>query len=244
MSRPDLAKDPRDVSTMFDQVAQCYDLLNGVMSLGQDRIWRRVVATELEAYNGELVLDLAAGTGASAESFARSGARVIACDFSLGMLRVGVHRRGGASTAGVTTVAGDALHLPFASQTFDAVTISFGLRNVVDPEAALRELLRVTKPQGRLLVCEFSHPKNRWLDTLYTRGIAFGLPIVTRRFTPNPQAYEYLPESIAAWPAQRGLAAELTRAGWTEVSWRNLSLGAVALHRAKSPPASSPHSYR
>ncbi|MDS1271739.1 demethylmenaquinone methyltransferase [Lipingzhangella sp. LS1_29] len=235
MTRPDLAKNPDDVSTMFDQVAQRYDLLNTVMSAGQDRIWRRAVARELEAYSGELVLDLAAGTGTSSESFAAGGARVIACDFSMGMLTVGAQRRGGANRRGVTCVAGDAVHLPFAAETFDAVTISFGLRNVVDTQAALQELLRVTKPGGRLVLCEFSHPPSRVLDWIYTRGIRIGLPLLTRRLTPNPEAYEYLPESIAAWPDQRQLSAELTRSGWTTVRWRNLSLGAVAVHRATRP---------
>lgn len=141
MTRAELDKKPTDVAAMFDGIAGRYDLLNDVLSLGQDRIWRRAVVRAVEAYSGELVLDLAAGTGTSSEPFTAKGARVIACDFSLGMLQVGAERRGGASRRGVTVVAGDALRLPFADETFDAVTISFGLRNVNDVDQALRELL-------------------------------------------------------------------------------------------------------
>lgn len=233
MTRADLDKDPRAVSAMFDKLAERYDFLNDVLSLGQDRLWRRIVAREIGACSGELVLDLAAGTGTSSESLAADGARVIASDFSLGMLEVGARRRGGASRSGVTCVAGDALRLPFAADTFDAVTISFGLRNVADVDAALRELLRVAKPGGRMLICEFSHPPVQALDVLYGRYLMAGIPLIARRLTPNPQAYEYLPESIMAWPDQPGLAAHLQRAGWGAVAWRNLSFGAVALHRAR-----------
>lgn len=231
MSRADLDKDPHAVSSMFDQVAERYDVLNDVLSLGLDRVWRQTLARELAAVSGELVLDLAAGTGTSSESFAREGARVIACDFSLGMLDVGARRRGGASRAGVTCVAGDALHLPFADRTFDAVTISFGLRNVADVDHALGELLRVTKPGGRLIVCEFSHPRSRILDVLYSRYLLAGIPLIARRLTSNPEAYEYLPESIMAWPNQPALASHLESSGWERVAWRNLTFGSVALHR-------------
>jgi demethylmenaquinone methyltransferase / 2-methoxy-6-polyprenyl-1,4-benzoquinol methylase len=233
MTRADLDKDPQAVSTMFDQLAERYDLLNDVLSLGQDRLWRRIVAREIGARAGETVLDLAAGTGTSAEVLARDGARVVACDFSLGMLQVGARRRDGASRAGVALVAGDALQLPFADATFDVVTISFGLRNFADTEGALRELLRVTRSGGRLLICEFSHPPNPALDTLYSRYLMAGLPVIARRLTPNPEAYEYLPESIVAWPDQPGLARHIQRAGWDAVAWRNLTFGIVALHRAR-----------
>lgn len=232
MTRADLDKDPRAVSAMFDQVASRYDFLNDLLSLGQVRLWRRAVVDALDARRGETVLDIAAGTGVSAESFAAQGARVVACDFSLGMLQAGARRRGGASRRGVACTAGDAMLLPFADASFDAVTISFGLRNVADPVVALREMLRVTKPGGRLLICEFSHPPVRLFDYVYSRYIVAGLPLIARRFTPNPAAYEYLPDSIMAWPDQRGLAGVVQQAGWSRVAWRDLSLGAVAMHRA------------
>lgn len=235
MTRADLDKDPRDVARMFDQLATRYDLLNDVLSLGQVRLWRRAVVRALGAGPGERVLDLAAGTGTSAEAFAAGGARVVACDFSLGMLQVGAAKRGGASRMGVTCVAGDALRLPFADASFDAVTISFGLRNVTDTAAALREMRRVTRPGGRLLVCEFSHPPAPVLDRAYGRMLTVGVPLVARWLTPNPEAYEYLPESIVDWPDQRRLATLIQDAGWSAVAWRDLSLGAVAMHRATRP---------
>lgn len=231
MTRAELDKSPTDVAAMFDGIAGRYDLLNDVLSLGQDRMWRHSVVHAVDAYSGELVLDLAAGTGTSAEFFTRKGARVIACDFSQGMLRVGAERRGGASRRGVTFVAGDALSLPFADETFDAVTISFGLRNVNDVDQALRELRRVTKVGGRLVVCEFSHLPVGVLDRIYGRYLMAALPAIARCFTANTGAYEYLSESILDWPDQAGLAARLRSAGWSRVAWRNLTFGVVALHR-------------
>ncbi|MBB5433128.1 demethylmenaquinone methyltransferase [Nocardiopsis composta] len=231
MTRAELDKSPADVAAMFDSIAARYDLLNDVLSLGEDRQWRRAVVRAVEAYSGELVLDLAAGTGTSSLSFTENGAKVVACDFSQGMLRVGAEQRGGASAQGVTCVVGDALALPFADETFDAVTISFGLRNVQDPEQALRELRRVTKVGGRLVVCEFSHIPVRPVDRIYSGYLMAALPRVARLFTRNTGAYEYLSESIADWPDQPALAARLQRAGWSRVAWRNLTFGVVALHR-------------
>lgn len=231
MTRAELDKQPQDVAAMFDGIAGRYDLLNDVLSLGQDRIWRRAAVRAVDAYSGELVLDLAAGTGTSSESFTSKGARVIACDFSQGMLRVGAERRGGASVGGVTFVAGDALALPFADQTFDAVTISFGLRNVNDVDRALRELRRVTKIGGRMVVCEFSHIPLPVADRVYSTYLMAALPRIAQAFTERTEAYEYLSESIMDWPDQAALARRIQGAGWSRVAWRNLSMGAVALHR-------------
>lgn len=232
MTRAELDKQPRDVAAMFDDIAGRYDLVNDVLSLGQDRIWRRAVVNAVDAYSGELVLDLAAGTATSSEPLTAKGARVIASDFSQGMLKVGAQRRGGASRRGVTMVAGDALALPFADRTFDAVTISFGLRNVNDVDKALAELLRVTKVGGRVVVCEFSHLPVNVLDKVYSQYLMAALPKIAGRFSENRAAYEYLSESIMEWPDQAGLAASMQRAGWSDVAWRNLSFGVVALHRA------------
>ncbi|MFD0772954.1 demethylmenaquinone methyltransferase [Streptomonospora algeriensis] len=231
MTRAELDKRPADVASMFDGIADRYDLVNDVISLGRDRYWRRATVQAVDAYSGELVLDLAAGTGTSSESFARKGARVIACDFSQGMLRVGVRRRGGASRRGVTFAAGDALALPFADQTFDAVTVSFGLRNTNDCDRALRELHRVTKVGGRLVICEFSHIPVGALDRVYGTYLMGALPRIARLVTDKTEPYEYLSESIMDWPDQRALARRLTAAGWESVAWRNLSFGVVALHR-------------
>ena len=230
MTRARLDKDPHEVAAMFDDVAPRYDLTNDVLSLGQTRSWRRVVTRAVDAQPGERVLDLAAGTGTSTVPFADAGALAVPCDFSLGMLRVGRSR-----VPTLPFVAGDALRLPFADAAFDAVTISFGLRNVHDPDAGLAELLRVTRPGGRLVVCEFSHPTWAPLRTVYVEYLMRALPAVARRVASNPDAYVYLAESIRAWPDQAGLAARLQGAGWAQVAWRNLSGGIVTVHRARRP---------
>ena len=211
---------------MFDGVAKRYDLTNTILSFGQDRSWRAATRRALDPRPGEIVLDLAAGTGVSTAELARSGAYPVGVDISLGMLQTG--RR----TRKVNLLAGDALRLPFRDGAFDAATISFGLRNVHDTGAALRELARVTRPGGRLVVCEFSHPINRAFRAVYLEYLMRALPEVARRVSSNPDAYVYLAESIRAWPDQAGLAAELTTAGWQRVAWRNLSGGIVALHKA------------
>ncbi len=213
---------------MFDGVARRYDLTNTVLSFGQDRRWRRCTRIAVAPRAGERVLDLAAGTAVSTVEFARAGAWSVAADFSLGMLRVGRARK-------VPLVGADALALPFADGVFDAVTISFGLRNVADPDAALVEMARVTRPGGRLVVCEFSAPTNRVFRTVYLEYLMRGLPAVARRVSSNPEAYVYLAESIRAWPDQQALAHRVAAAGWTDVAWHDLTGGIVALHQAVKP---------
>ncbi|WP_432573649.1 demethylmenaquinone methyltransferase [Kineococcus sp. SYSU DK005] len=223
----DLTKRPRQVSAMFDDVAQRYDVTNDVLSAGQDRLWRRAVVRAVDARPGELVLDLAAGTGTSSEPFADRGVRVVPCDFSLGMVRTGKLRR-----PDLPFTAGDATRLPFADGAFDAVTISFGLRNVVDVDRALREMARVVRPGGRLVVCEFSTPPNPLLRRAYGAYLHHGLPRVAGLVSSHGEAYGYLMESIDAWPDQRALARRVGAAGWERVQWQDLSAGIVALHRA------------
>jgi demethylmenaquinone methyltransferase/2-methoxy-6-polyprenyl-1,4-benzoquinol methylase len=227
-----LDKQPRDVAAMFDGVARRYDRTNDVLSIGQARQWRAAVVRAVRPRPGERILDLAAGTGTSSAPFARAGAEVVACDFSLGMLDVG--RR---TQPDLAFVAGDALRLPFADATFDAVTISFGLRNVHDPEAGLRDMLRVTKPGGRLVVCEFSHPTWSPFRRVYLEYLVRALPAIAERVSSAPDAYVYLAESIRAWPDQAGLSRRLQDAGWVRVGWRNLTGGVVALHRGFAPGA-------
>jgi demethylmenaquinone methyltransferase / 2-methoxy-6-polyprenyl-1,4-benzoquinol methylase len=227
VTRAWLDKKPPEVAAMFDRVAPRYDLTNDVLSLGQDRLWRRALTRAVDAQPGDRVLDLAAGTGTSALPFHRAGAYVVPCDFSLGMLRAGRRRH-----PGLRFTAGDALALPFADASFDAVTISFGLRNVAEPDRALAELLRVTRPGGRLVVCEFSHPTWRPFRTVYVEYLMRALPAIAARVSSNPDAYGYLAESIRAWPDQAALARRIAAAGWSGVQWRDLSGGIVALHRA------------
>ena len=254
MARAQLDKHPGDVAAMFDAIAGRYDLLNDILSGGQVRLWRRAVARIADAGPGERVLDLAAGTGTSSLTFTATGADCVACDFSLGMLRAGKARlagpggergdgspreeeqggSGGDRPPGrLSFVAGDALRLPFRDGAFDAVTISFGLRNVADPGAGLAEMRRVTRPGGRLVVCEVSASTIGPVDMLYRRYLLHVLPAIARRTARSPEAYEYLAESIVDWPAQRELAGLIKAAGWSAVRWRNLSLGAVAVHVAR-----------
>ena len=230
MPRATLDKRPREVASMFDAVARRYDVTNAVLSLGQDRRWRRVTLAALAPSPGEVVLDLAAGTGTSSEPFDAAGARVVPCDFSLGMLTAGKARR-----PDLPFCAGDALRMPFADASFDAVTIAFGLRNVADTGAALAEMLRVTRPGGRLVVCEFSTPT--WVPwrTVYTEYLMRALPAVARAVSSAPDAYVYLAESIRAWPDQVGLGRLMRTSGWTDVAYRNLSGGIVAVHRGRRP---------
>ncbi|MFG2038933.1 demethylmenaquinone methyltransferase [Dactylosporangium sp. NPDC048998] len=226
MTRASLDKEPREVAAMFDGVARRYDVTNTVLSGGRDRMWRRETRLALGLKPGEKVLDLGAGTGVSTLELGRSGALAVGADISVGMLQAGRAKR-----PEVPLLAADALHLPFADETFDAVTISFALRNIADTDAALGEMARVTKPGGRLVVCEFSTPTWRPFRAVYQGYLVGALPQVAKRVSSNPDAYEYLAESIRAWPDQAGLAARIGENGWRKVAWRNLTGGVVALHR-------------
>jgi demethylmenaquinone methyltransferase/2-methoxy-6-polyprenyl-1,4-benzoquinol methylase len=234
MARADLDKRPGDVAAMFDAIAGRYDLLNDILSAGQVRLWRRAVARITGAGLGERVLDLAAGTGTSSLTFTAAGADCVACDFSLGMLRAGHaklgHRSPRDGSGQLGWVAGDAMRLPFRDEAFDAVTISFGLRNVADTSAALAEMRRVTRPGGRLVVCEFSTITIAPVDMMYRRYLLNVLPAIARRTASSAEAYEYLAESITDWPDQRELAGLIRAAGWSAVRWRDLSMGVVAVH--------------
>lgn len=236
-NRADLHKDPSRVSGMFDQVAPAYDRTNTVLSMGNDRFWRAATTRAVAPRAGQRILDLAAGTGASSVALARSGATVVAADFSPGMIAEGKRRHGG--IANLSFVQADATDLPFADGEFDAVTMSFGLRNVNDPKKALAELLRVTRPGGRLVICEFSHPPSPAFNGLYRFYNDRVLPVVAKAISSNADAYDYLNESIRDWPDQPTLSAWIREAGWADVAHRNLSLGIVALHRATKPPASA-----
>lgn len=230
MTRADLTKAPTDVAAMFDGVAKRYDLTNDVLALGQTRRWRKAVVAAVAPLPGELILDLAAGTGTSSLPFAQAGAEVFPTDFSLGMLKVGRQR-----LPQLPFVGGDGLSLPYRDGVFDAATISFGLRNLADLTTGLAELRRVVRPSGRLVICEFSQPTWAPFRNVYTEYLMKALPAVAERVASNPEAYVYLAESIRAWPDQPQLAAQLQVAGWSRVQWRNLSGGIVALHRGVNP---------
>ena len=227
MVRARLDKSPRDVAAMFDQVAKRYDFLNDLLSLGRTKAWRRSVVATIAPAPGMRILDCAAGTGSSTAPLLAAGADAIASDFSLGMLEAGQKR-----VRELTFIAADNLALPFADEVFDVVTISFGLRNVADYNKALIEARRVTRAGGRLVVCEFSHPTNRLFRFIYFRYLMRVLPPLARAFSSNPEAYIYLAESIEDWPNQSALAEAISRAGWSSVSWQNLTGGIVAIHQA------------
>ena len=227
MSRANLDKNPDEVAAMFDGVAKRYDLVNDLLSLGRTRAWRRATTATIAPAPGMKILDMAAGTGSSSQPLATAGADVIPADFSEGMLAAGRAR-----LPHLPFTKADALNLPFDAETFDVVTFSFGLRNTVDIDKALREAYRVTKRGGRLVIAEFSHPVWRPFRTIYTNYLMRALPMIARRTSSNPDAYIYLAESIRAWPNQAELAQRITLAGWSDVGWQNLTGGVVAVHRA------------
>lgn len=229
--RPSAAKDAALVQAMFDRVAPRYDLANTILSLGQDSHWRRVAARAVGARAGERVLDVAAGTGVLSHELRRQGAEVVALDFSWEMLHTGAEREG-TDRRRLLWCNGDGLRLPFRDATFDAVTISFGLRNLPDTAAGLTELARVTRPGGRLAVLEFSHPTWAPFRGLYETYLLGALPRLAHLVTSDAPAYRYLAESIQAWPEPEELAALAAAAGWHPVRWKRLTGGIVALHHA------------
>lgn len=230
MSRANMDKNPDEVAAMFDGVAKRYDLVNDLLSLGRTRAWRKATTAAIDPQPGMKILDLAAGTGSSSAPLAARGADVIPADFSEGMLAAGRKAR-----PHLAFTKADALNLPFADGEFDVATISFGLRNTQNTARALAEMLRVVKPGGELVVCEFSSPTFAPFRTIYTNYLMKALPAIARRSSSNPDAYIYLAESIRAWPNQGALAAEITAAGWVDVSWKNLTGGVVAVHKARKP---------
>jgi demethylmenaquinone methyltransferase/2-methoxy-6-polyprenyl-1,4-benzoquinol methylase len=227
MSRANLNKDPDEVAAMFDGVAKRYDLVNDLLSLGRTKAWRKKTTAIIAPKPGMQILDLAAGPGSSSEPLHKAGATVFATDFSEGMLAQGRKAR-----PYLNFSKADALNLPFEDSRFDVVTISYGLRNTVKYEKALAEALRVTKTGGRIVIAEFSHPTNRIFRTIYTKYLMRLLPAIAKKTASNPDAYVYLAESIRAWPDQAALAKSLGGAGWSNVSWKNLTFGVVAVHSA------------
>ena len=224
--RANLDKKATDVQGMFNAVAKNYDLMNSLASLGQVRRWRKEVRRAVVTRPAMRVLDVAAGTGASSIEFVRAGADVVAVDFSEGMLEEGRRR-----PPEIDFRQADAMNLPFEDNSFDAVTTSFGLRNIEDFDRALREFYRVLRPGGHLVVCEFSRPTWAPFRALYHFFLGTVVPGLARMASYDAVAYDYLTESILDWPSQYVLAAHLRRAGFERLQLRNLSGGIVALHR-------------
>ena len=211
---------------MFDDVAHAYDKTNDLLSFGQAKLWRKKVLEKVAPQSGEKILDIAAGTGTSSMALKLPGVEVVAADFSKGMLAEGKKRY-----PELEFVFADAMKLPFKNNEFDVVTMSFGLRNVQDRDKALGEFLRVLKPAGRLVICEFSHVPGL-LGVFYRAYLTLILPLVSRLASKTPAAYSYLSESIVAWPKQAELAKDIAKAGFSKTQWKNLSFGVVAIHSA------------
>ncbi len=225
-----MSKRASDVAGMFDGVARHYDRTNAVLSGGNAALWRAATVRAIAPQPGERILDVAAGTGTSSAAIQRSGARVVAVDFSPGMIAEGRRKH-----KSIEFVEADAEKLPFGDNEFDAVTISFGLRNVNNPKAALSEMYRVLKPGGRIVVCEFSRPPIAILRAGYFTYLARVMPIIADRTSSNPEAYKYLAESIREWPDQGELSQWIRGAGFIRVAYRNLTAGIVAMHRGRKP---------
>ena len=231
-------KSPAKIAGMFDAIAARYDLLNTVLSGGLDRYWRRLAIGSLRLTGRERVLDVCTGTADVAIGAARSGAaRVVGVDFAGSML---LHGLGKVRTAGladrIQLVRGDAMNLPAASETVDAATIAFGIRNVQRPEIGCRELYRVLTPGGRVAILEFGTPKSRVFAPLYAWYSHNVLPHIGRMVSRHDAAYTYLPESIGAFPYGDDFARILTAAGFSQVEARPLMFGAVYLYTGSKVP--------
>ena len=219
---------PEAICAMFARVAARYDIMNHVMGGGLDFYWRWRLVCAVQAQHPARVLDLATGSGDVLLALERRHAyteRAIGADFCLPMLQ-----RAQAKKAR-NLLVGDGLHLPFADASFDALTIAWGLRNFADRLAGLREMRRVLRPGGRAYVLEFSHPV-AWLAPAYFGYMCGVMPKYAQFITPERGAYEYLGESIRAFPRQPDLAAMMIQAGFSTSRWTNLALGIVALHVA------------
>jgi demethylmenaquinone methyltransferase/2-methoxy-6-polyprenyl-1,4-benzoquinol methylase len=223
------------VRAMFAGVAPRYDLLNHLLSGALDLVWRRRAAAALGLGPGARVLDLCSGTGDQAVAVGRRGPRVAAADFCLPMLVRSRRKFAALATraAGAAwPLAADALALPFPPASFDGATVSFGLRNVEDLDAALAALAAALRPGGRLAVLEFALPEDRLLRAGYLFYFRRLLPAVGRALSHRGSAYSYLPASVLEFPQRRGFAERLERAGFTGAGWRDLAAGIVCLYTA------------
>jgi demethylmenaquinone methyltransferase/2-methoxy-6-polyprenyl-1,4-benzoquinol methylase len=231
------AKEPARIAGMFDAIAARYDLLNRVLSGGLDQRWRARAVRALCLAPADTLLDLCTGTADVAVAAATGpspAGRVIGIDFSHEMLRLGLDKVRGRSLASRVTLArGDAMQLPLASGSVDAAVISFGIRNVQAPDVALRELARVTRPQGRLAILEFGLPRSRTFRALYLWYASRLLPAVGRLISRHASAYAYLPESVSRFPPPEAFGRTLQDNGFPHVEVIPLTLGIVYLYVAR-----------
>jgi len=225
------------VRGVFSSVAERYDLMNDLMSGGIHRLWKNRLARRIRPRAGEIVLDLAGGTGDVAFRLVRAGeGNVIVCDINEAMVSVGRDRAVDCGVLeGVEWAVGNAEALPFADNSLDACCIAFGLRNVTHPVAALAEVVRTLRPGGRFFCLEFSRVIVPGMDKLYDAYSFNILPKIGRFVARDEASYRYLVESIRQFPDQEGLAVTMRRAGLSQVSYENWSGGIVALHRGRVP---------
>jgi len=222
---------------MFSRLAWRYDLINDIMSFGLHRLWKR--QTVRMALDGKLsrVLDLCCGTGDLCFLALRMGAaKVTGLDFTLPMLAVARRRKAEEGPA-VVFMQGDALGLPFGGAAFDAITVSYGLRNIADPGAALSEMRRVLAPGGRAVVLDFGKPDNRMAGSLYSAFLHTMMPAVGWLFHRDPQTYLYIPASLERYPGQRGVAELMRKAGFVNVRYENRLLGTMGINVGEAPRA-------
>jgi demethylmenaquinone methyltransferase / 2-methoxy-6-polyprenyl-1,4-benzoquinol methylase len=222
--------DPTQVRSMFGRIAGRYDLLNHVLSLGVDRAWRRATVREAGDLGGRTVVDVCCGTGDLSAAFARAGARVVGVDFTPEMLERAARKEGRA-----WFVHGDALRLPLRSSVADVCAVAFGVRNLADFQAGLREMARVVQPGGAVLVLEFSTPQGRWFAGCYRFYFTRVLPLLGRAVSGDREAYGYLPRTVLAWPPPEQVQRSFEQAGLVGCGFRLLSGGIACLHWGRQP---------
>lgn len=233
-----VAEKAQRVGRVFDSVASKYDLMNDLMSLGIHRLWKMLVLENSGVRQGSRVLDIAGGTGDLSIGLAkRVGAegQVVLSDINGSMLRIGRDRVIDKGMNNILTAQADAEKLPFAENSFDFVSIAFGLRNVTHKEAAMKSVLEVLKPGGRFVILEFSHPISPALSKVYDLYSFNFLPNLGKLITGDADSYRYLAESIRKHPAQEPLAKMMRDAGFERVDYTNLSAGIVAIHSGYKP---------
>jgi demethylmenaquinone methyltransferase/2-methoxy-6-polyprenyl-1,4-benzoquinol methylase len=234
----DSAQFAGQVNRMFDRIAGRYDLLNSLMTAGLHHRWRQRAADRAELGPGDAALDVCCGTGDLALELAgrvSPGGHVVGCDFSEPMLDLAREKASARVAAGVRFEWADALNLPYDDERFDAATVGFGVRNLSDLDRGLGEMVRVLRPDGRLVILEITQPTRPPLSTFYSLWFDRIVPQLGR-LTSDPEAYSYLPESVRSFPSPRGLAAKMDTAGLQRVRWTILAGGIIAIHSGVKEP--------
>jgi demethylmenaquinone methyltransferase / 2-methoxy-6-polyprenyl-1,4-benzoquinol methylase len=232
------------VGALFATIARRYDFINDIQSFGLHRLWKRRVIGIARPQPGQRALDLCCGTGDLTLALAKRGADVTGLDFSEAMLQVAREKLARSESPAASQLAqsskpkieficGDAQKIPFPDHSFDVLTIGYGLRNLADLETGLRDMLRVTKPGGRLVALEFGKPANAAWRSIYFSYLKFALPVFGKLFVGNSAAYGYILESLTHYPAQQAVAAKMAELGWRNIRVTNLFGGVMSIHDAE-----------